>query len=690
MVGGTIRYEKVPFRTAQGLPGLQRDKPVKTPVGAARVELVAKADNKVLGKTTTGEDGSYQIPWKSEGPRDVFVRAFAKTEHTAVHDFAEKKAGREKTWSSVSPPFTIGQGDALQDILALEKTNEAGAFNILAAVHRANNFLRAQTRQELNFPALTIYWGPGADNFTHFEAPTPKAPATAYVLGQRDIDSDEFDDFVITHEYGHYVMRQFSRDDSPGGSHGNGEKVDPRLAWSEGWANFFASAVLEDSRYVDTLGKAGTGRGLTFDLDDVQPRGDNPGYWSEHTVGSTLWHLFAKRPDGLHLGIPFKDFWTVLIGPWKKYPHGTLIDFCDLLVDSRPDLAQQLPKVLAAHKITYGYSADRKKAPSVAGYRYLRTLVLGAAQQGVVDSYAVNIKIPKENRYLGFGGADIYRFVLDKKAKVRLSLDILKTSQPEHSELTLVLSNDKADEKGRIAPPYGPGGYYFLEHDLEPGQYFVEVTSRTSALTKTGRTIGTKFNTGAYRLLATDTAGDKSPCPLQRISLDQLQAILKDLGFAVVPAAGEVTIRLGNKYQAVLQCFDDNKTLVVGCNNFMKASTEKINKWNDECTLSRAIARPQLARLEADLNCDLGVTPSIVNGFLQTYLRSLQKFERFLADGSMPAEVAGAQPSAGPRLSPEQLRTILRDFGYKFTEEPKGSFRVALGATYQGTVQCGA
>jgi hypothetical protein len=58
---------------------------------------------------------------------------------------------------------------------------------------------------------------------------------------------------VILHEYGHFITDIFSHDNSPGGSHSITETgQDIRLSWSEGWATFYAAAVLNSPIYVDT------------------------------------------------------------------------------------------------------------------------------------------------------------------------------------------------------------------------------------------------------------------------------------------------------------------------------------------------------------------------------------------------------------------------------------------------------
>ena len=71
-------------------------------------------------------------------------------------------------------------------------------------------------------------------------------------------DTDHFDSSIILHEYGHFLESQFAVSNSPGGPHYGHTLIDPRLALSEGWGNFFQAAVqyaLSDApKYIDTVG----------------------------------------------------------------------------------------------------------------------------------------------------------------------------------------------------------------------------------------------------------------------------------------------------------------------------------------------------------------------------------------------------------------------------------------------------
>jgi len=115
-----------------------------------------------------------------------------------------------------------------------------GAFNILDVTIGGMTFVK--TRWGRDLPDLQTAWqdsqfqGLG----TFFSPPLNLIHVKGTVLN----DSDEYDDDIILHEFGHFVMHSLSTDSSPGGTHYiNGNTQDTRLAWSEGWANFFSGLV---------------------------------------------------------------------------------------------------------------------------------------------------------------------------------------------------------------------------------------------------------------------------------------------------------------------------------------------------------------------------------------------------------------------------------------------------------------
>jgi hypothetical protein len=115
------------------------------------------------------------------------------------------------------------------------------------------------------------------------------ATTTLYLSGKENADTDEYDTQVFLHEWSHYFMDKFSRDDSLGGTHRRFEAVDPRVAFSEGFATAFAAMMSKDAKYVDTVGRAQSrGTGSDIELDNHRMSS----YYSELGIQELLWDLF--------------------------------------------------------------------------------------------------------------------------------------------------------------------------------------------------------------------------------------------------------------------------------------------------------------------------------------------------------------------------------------------------------------
>ena len=79
------------------------------------------------------------------------------------------------------------------------------------------------------------------------------APNAAIIVSSAPQNPDDYDDVVLAHEYGHFVLDKYSKDDSPAGTHGPYGIADPRLAWSEGWATYFGVVSQKRTSYADTI-----------------------------------------------------------------------------------------------------------------------------------------------------------------------------------------------------------------------------------------------------------------------------------------------------------------------------------------------------------------------------------------------------------------------------------------------------
>jgi hypothetical protein len=178
-----------------------------------------------------------------------------------------------------------------------------------------------------------------------------------YILGQEDVDTDEFDTHITVHEWGHYFESKLGRSDNPGGTHTFGDLKDPRLAFGEGWGNGLSAIVLyPDTTYTDTSGP-GEASGFAYDLQDNTALDPNPGWYSESSVGHILVDVFDNDTnesfDTVALGLgPIYD---VMVGGQKNTSAlTTIFSFIhELKVQQNdPTLDTALDALLAEHQIS--------------------------------------------------------------------------------------------------------------------------------------------------------------------------------------------------------------------------------------------------------------------------------------------------------------------------------------------------
>jgi hypothetical protein len=214
-------------------------------------------------------------------------------------------------------------------------TRAAAPFAILDTLYQAKELLLS-VQSNLAMPALDVFWSalnrPSSqfcpsngdivstayERSTNDNCPTSNvAPSGIYVQGDFANgagDTDEFDQPVIAHEFGHYVEDMLARSDSIGGSHSPGDRLDMRVALSEGWGNAFSAMALNDPIYRDSYAGANADNN-----DDIESGPDpNSGWFSEASVGQVIWDVFDssnESGDGVTLG--FAPIYQTLVGPQR-------------------------------------------------------------------------------------------------------------------------------------------------------------------------------------------------------------------------------------------------------------------------------------------------------------------------------------------------------------------------------------
>ena len=183
-------------------------------------------------------------------------------------------------------------------------------------MYSATQFVTSQGDSALQLPPLKAFWsaqnrpfaGDPADgnieSTLYGSAGSVGSEVGIYILGAENNDTDEFDQHVLAHEYQHFLEDAISRTDSIGGAHSLGERLDMRVAFSEGFANAYSAMVLDDPLYRDSFG---TAQGSDFSFNIETDVFSVPGWYSEASIHRIVWDLFdaandAADSDGVTIG----------------------------------------------------------------------------------------------------------------------------------------------------------------------------------------------------------------------------------------------------------------------------------------------------------------------------------------------------------------------------------------------------
>lgn len=235
--------------------------------------------------------------------------------------------------------------------VAYTSTRAAAPFAILDTVYKCMSKVSVADPVAI-FTPLQINWStnnistPGDIALGHIGTSYFDPDENAlYVLGNADNDTDEYDDHVIAHEWGHYFEANFSRADSPGGDHIRGNKLDPRLAFGEGWGNAFSGMATDNKDYVDTSHTGQSYVSVHLDLSDSNGDSNSIGWFSEDSIQYILYSLYKN--------IGFAPIYSVLVNDQKTANSFTSIySFSAFLKSRYPTHASALNTLLSSKNIT--------------------------------------------------------------------------------------------------------------------------------------------------------------------------------------------------------------------------------------------------------------------------------------------------------------------------------------------------
>lgn len=352
------------------------DKIVRFDVAGVTVDLVNSA-NEVLASTTTFDDGYYEFSNVPESTSvSVVVKAEIKKTRTNANSGPEYNfAVRDNTSDSIprkmyqisTPFFTTlsepGSDNPQQDLLAKIGFNDSGRvisedqrqsapFAILRTMKAGADAL-SSINPNVSLPPLNIYWSTknigtsgdknlGQIDTSHY-AGQGLQPGL-YILGKADSDTDEFDQGVIGHEFGHYLQDKLSYSDSPGGSHSDFEHKDASLAYGEGYGTAIGGLLSGSKYYCDVADDAQTG-GWCMDLTDISAAGSVNGFYSESTIITLLYGIGTLPGKGLN------EFFKAVTTLKTKMHSATIFAFLYHYLEANPDVRSDVESLMTVHNI---------------------------------------------------------------------------------------------------------------------------------------------------------------------------------------------------------------------------------------------------------------------------------------------------------------------------------------------------
>lgn len=352
----------------------------------------------------------------------------------------------------------------------------AGALHILDALRRGSEAVKAWTDRDL--PPFSVYWGRGVTTEWSFYTGENSLSErySVELLGgepgrQNTTDTDEHDEAIVLHEFGHFVFDVLSSDSSHGGSHPRDVRIEPGLAWEEGRATWFATAVLGVPRYEDTIGVEPQGSlRVNHDLEGERPEGLR-GRGSEETVSEVLWDLSdgAQLPDsdqdGADIG-PEGVMQAMIAMAEEPGAFPCLGSFLRYLVDT-----QRLPEQTIVAMLAGRQPADVLFA---AGEEWPRTIDLGEVISGKIDGLSEPAPSGGPARPSnGFDAVHVYRVHVPEAMRLNISLRIFGSGQgSEHTDIDLELRDQRSSE---IARSLSETPQESINRRLEGGWYMIYV-----------------------------------------------------------------------------------------------------------------------------------------------------------------------------------------------------------------------
>jgi hypothetical protein len=473
-LSGRVSYDFIPhFQASAGLNYAAMN---SRPVRGALVEIL-NSSGAVVAVASTNELGDYSFEVLPNALLQVRVKAQLVSLDDADWNIkVTDNTANNALYSMVGALVTTGLSDSKRDLHAASgwggsgysELRVAAPFAILDTLFEGHLRLKSLATA-LSFTSLQIRWSTknkaAEGDYTLGEIGTSFFDGQAiYLLGDENNDTDEYDSSVILHEWSHYLEREMSRSDSLGGDHGYGDKLDMRVAMSEGYANAMAGMILNDPLYRDSSSQNQfSGYSFLLNKKDHMTRG----WYVESSIESVLYNFYSSS-----LNKPAADlspFINVLVAPGYRDAESfvSIFLFAAILRNQVPEQYDLFQSLLLEQNIstTDEYATGESNAGgSPASLPIYKVL----SSQGAVANVCSSNQFGTYNKLLN---SQFLRLAINSPGSYRLSVIGVDTNDIESDPDILLFKKG-----GLVAQAEGQSSNReILNSTLTEGTYILEV-----------------------------------------------------------------------------------------------------------------------------------------------------------------------------------------------------------------------
>ncbi|MEE9303234.1 MAG: hypothetical protein V3U84_05560, partial [Thiotrichaceae bacterium] len=357
-ISGKVTFDRVP--TGATGTGLNYSAIAISPVRKATLQALSST-NAVIATTTTDDNGDYSLTVAANADIKIRVRAEMTVYSVTVVDNTSSNALYVMDGSSASS----GAVNSTRNLHAASgwggssytSTRIAAPFAILDSMFLASEKIKA-VDAGATFAQLVVNWSinnvPSGGNKALGQIGTSHYDGNGnlFILGKENNDTDEYDDHVMLHEWAHYFEDKFSRSDSIGGGHSDGNILDMRVAFGEGFGNAMSGILTDDPAYKDTTGPQ-QGQSFELNVENSTPK-NNPGFYSESSVQRILYDLYDANADDAAdtAALGFAPIYSVMVGAEKNaQAYTSIYTFITALKAANAGQATAIDSVVSGENI---------------------------------------------------------------------------------------------------------------------------------------------------------------------------------------------------------------------------------------------------------------------------------------------------------------------------------------------------